>query len=651
MPKKPNIKILVSCHKESYVPQNSMLYAIQVGTQETEIKLPAAYYDNQGDHISQKNRSYCELTAQYWAWKNLKADYYGFFHYRRYLSFAKEYPVLNSGKLCCRRWRPYMERGDLKRQWNKCALTEENVTRLAVKYDIITTLREPMNSTVYEQFCQFHQEQDLKDMLRILIRRYPAYRQSVKTYLNARQLYFTNMYLMSKEEFFSYMEWLFPLLEEFEARADFSSYNEHEYRAIGFLAERLFGIYYTHAVRVRKKRCCELQYVIFANTNPWCKVFPAFPAEKQEVTRSFADAARNRKKVMPAKGSVNIAISAGNSYVPYVAALVQSILECRNPGRPYDIMILHTNITLANQQKVAAMQQKQVSIRFCNLTEEVRGIPFRVHQHFTAETFYRYFLPQVLRGYEKVLYLDADMVVMEDVAKLYDIPVDGYLLAAVRDIDVIGLCRADPSMERYVKKKLGMRRVENYFQAGVQLMNLKELRKCYKSADYVEKTLQANWRLLDQDVMNMLCQGRVKYLDQKWNVLMDWQYCGKSRMDLARQAPFALYQQYQRARKAPCVIHYAGTWKPWTDPVCDFSAQFWHYARQTAFYEAILYENAAGTGSRKKESVLETNQHMRVFRLRPTKLEFAVDMKKVNDLLPPGSKRRIAVRCLCKNFL
>ena len=45
--------------------------------------------DNEGDNISFKNKSYCELTTQYWAWKNQTADYYGFCHYRRYFSFSK----------------------------------------------------------------------------------------------------------------------------------------------------------------------------------------------------------------------------------------------------------------------------------------------------------------------------------------------------------------------------------------------------------------------------------------------------------------------------------------------------------------------------------------------------------------------------------
>lgn len=87
MNKDPNIKIYVVCHKPSYVPENPYLYPIQVGTALSGNKLEGMFHDNEGDNISDRNKTYCELTAQYWAWKNDDADYYGFFHYRRYFAF------------------------------------------------------------------------------------------------------------------------------------------------------------------------------------------------------------------------------------------------------------------------------------------------------------------------------------------------------------------------------------------------------------------------------------------------------------------------------------------------------------------------------------------------------------------------------------
>ena len=85
-----NIKIFISCHKKCYIPKHDLLVPIQVGSALSNKRFANMLHDDEGENISEKNKSYCELTAQYWAWKNAEADYYGFFHYRRYMSFADE---------------------------------------------------------------------------------------------------------------------------------------------------------------------------------------------------------------------------------------------------------------------------------------------------------------------------------------------------------------------------------------------------------------------------------------------------------------------------------------------------------------------------------------------------------------------------------
>ena len=91
------INIYVVCHKKAIVPDNGCLKPVQVGAALADSRLEGMEYDDGiTDNISDKNRSYCELTAQYYAWKKLEMvpkkeypDYIGFFHYRRYLSFSK----------------------------------------------------------------------------------------------------------------------------------------------------------------------------------------------------------------------------------------------------------------------------------------------------------------------------------------------------------------------------------------------------------------------------------------------------------------------------------------------------------------------------------------------------------------------------------
>ncbi len=79
-----DIKILVATHKKYNMPKESMYLPIHVGC---EGKKDLRYIgDNTGDNISFRNPNYCELTGLYWAWKNLKYDYIGLCHYRRYFT-------------------------------------------------------------------------------------------------------------------------------------------------------------------------------------------------------------------------------------------------------------------------------------------------------------------------------------------------------------------------------------------------------------------------------------------------------------------------------------------------------------------------------------------------------------------------------------
>ncbi|MDR0643885.1 MAG: DUF4422 domain-containing protein, partial [Treponema sp.] len=82
-----DIKIFVShrIDKDSETINNPLFYPVRCGAvfDEREDK-PNIPGDDTGDNISEKRLSYCELTVQYWAWKNVEADYYGLCHYRRY---------------------------------------------------------------------------------------------------------------------------------------------------------------------------------------------------------------------------------------------------------------------------------------------------------------------------------------------------------------------------------------------------------------------------------------------------------------------------------------------------------------------------------------------------------------------------------------
>ena len=86
-----NIKILIAAHRQCEIPKGEIYLPVHVGKElHPDTTLAGFQSDNEGDNISAKNPYFCELTALYWGWKNLDADYVGLVHYRRYFSFTKK---------------------------------------------------------------------------------------------------------------------------------------------------------------------------------------------------------------------------------------------------------------------------------------------------------------------------------------------------------------------------------------------------------------------------------------------------------------------------------------------------------------------------------------------------------------------------------
>lgn len=244
-----DIKLFVCCHRPTVVPEHPLLVPIQVGAALAENHFPEFLHDDTCRNISDKNRAYCELTAQYWAWKNADADFYGFFHYRRYL-----YPDLAER-------RPYRIEAEASgAQLNKLGFSK--LESLIPQYDLILPKGENMRSSVREHYAQapFHHRKDLELVEQIVQARHPEMVKAVNEYLSNPNCYFGNIFIMRRLVFYGYCSWLFPILEEFDHRADLTGYSPQELRVDGYLAERLLGIYALHH---RELRNLELPRVHF----------------------------------------------------------------------------------------------------------------------------------------------------------------------------------------------------------------------------------------------------------------------------------------------------------------------------------------------------------------------------------------------------
>lgn len=637
-----NVKIFISCHKEAIVPDNGVFCPIQVGTALAKRKLQGmTYYDNEGTHISNKNKQYCELTAQYWAWKNAEADYYGFFHYRRYLSLN---PVIQEED----GWGNIAYDTVTQQALEDSYLDDREIIENMVKdYDVIVPIGREFNklessNTVYEQFVKEHPmlKMDMDHTIKIISKRYPEYIEACSQYMNSKLAYECNMFIMRKELFLQYSEWLFTIFDELDTMLDLSEYSTDENRVVGYIAERLFGVYFTKMKMDRKYKCREVQKVYFHNT------------DKEQIMAPIYDRA------------IPIVLSANDAFVPYLSVFIQSVIENSSEQNNYDFVVLHKDITEKNRRMLSNMIHGRVnfSLRFFDMKSMVQNLSFFVDQHLSVETYFRLAIQDIMVGYDKVLYLDCDMVVLTDVADLYKTDVEKVYLAAVQDVDLAGTMKKDRERKNYVKKVLKLENPYHYFQAGVLVLNLKMFRENFTVKELFDVAASYKWRQHDQDVLNYLCRAKFLFLKHEWNVIMNWEEDGRSRVKIIEDAPMDIYQEYVEARKNPLIVHYAGYQKPWNVPECDYGEWFWKYAISTPYYipmlqkvteEKKLYKKNDGKSTQALVKEVD-NQGIRIKGINDIIYVDGVMIKLINSFnrrYPIGSKKRNRLRNIVNKFV
>jgi len=214
--------ILVAAHKNYDFPNDSLYVPIQLGAALREHLSNCKFRDNEGINISIKNPNYSELTALFWFWKNKKYityDVVGLVHYRRYF------------------------KGKLSFKGNKI-LSKDEIDMYMSSYDILLPKkRNYIIETVRSHYKHAHFEKDLNLTEKIIKELYPEYFNVFNEVMNKTTLHLYNMFIMRRELYVQYCEWIFKILFEVEKYLDIENYDKYQRRVFGFLAERLFNVW------------------------------------------------------------------------------------------------------------------------------------------------------------------------------------------------------------------------------------------------------------------------------------------------------------------------------------------------------------------------------------------------------------------------
>ena len=263
---------------------------------------------------------------------------------------------------------------------------------------------------------------------------------------------------------------------------------------------------------------------------------------------------------------IPIFFAVDDGYCPFLAVAIQSLIDNSSAENTYLIKILHTDISDENKKKIAKYERENVDIEFVDLNYYIQKVKDKLYtrDYYSKTTYFRLFLPNLYPQYDKVLYLDSDIIILDDIAKLYNTEMGDNLVAAAPD-DVI---QFNEVFQVYVEKVVGVADYRRYFNAGILLMNLDEMRKFKFQEKFLYSLDRVTFAVAqDQDYLNRLCKGRVKLIDRIWN-----------RMPI--EDPKIKTENVK-------LVHYNLAFKPWHFEDILYKEFFWMYAQETEYFDTI----------------------------------------------------------------
>ena len=296
---------------------------------------------------------------------------------------------------------------------------------------------------------------------------------------------------------------------------------------------------------------------------------------------------------------IPIVLSTDENYAPYCATTIASILKNSKKETELEFHILSAGLPKKTKEKFQELKKiKDCSLNFVTVNKD-NFVDCPTSHHFTIESYFRFKLSSLLPNIEKVLYLDCDIIVLDDLGSLFEQDLDDYSTAMVLDASM-----KLPSTDN--QKRLGIPQDGNYFNTGVALVNLKKWRE--KNAEEVlfKWTRKNREKIMwvDQDAINVVFHDSIKKLPEKYNIQMN-HYRGKEMLG--------------NLLNEMVVIHFCGAEKPWNRSGIYLSEYFWEYMKFSPFYSDRLRERYLLSYSEMQVSEVKFIKHL-IRKYRPRKL-------------------------------
>ena len=293
---------------------------------------------------------------------------------------------------------------------------------------------------------------------------------------------------------------------------------------------------------------------------------------------------------------IPIFFSIDDGYIPCLGVAIKSIQENASDKYNYHIYVLYTSMSEANINNIKTEFAKDnFTIDFYdiqkNVSDKEETLSVRLRDYYSNTIYYRLFIQNEFPQYDKALYIDSDIVLVDDIANLYNMELGDHLLGVVRD----GVVEYGPKiLGEYVENFVCVP-TEKYFNSGVLVMNLKEMRKAQIEERFLYLIDKYNIDTVapDQDYLNVLCQGRTLMIPESWDLMPD--FCGG-------------YPDINELH----LIHFNMFRKPWHYDDVAYQDAFWKYAKQTSYYD-VLQDALKSYPQEKKEADFKGAEGMNTY--------------------------------------
>lgn len=252
---------------------------------------------------------------------------------------------------------------------------------------------------------------------------------------------------------------------------------------------------------------------------------------------------------MTASDSINICLATDRNYLQHAGAVIASVLKHALPEDKLGFYILQENLNPYDREKLISLGSiKPCSFKF--IVPKLAELPeMREHKYISRAALFRLQLAELLPEVDRIIYLDCDLMVVSSLRELWETDLGNAIIA--------GCGEYDNELETH-KELIGCREKSYYVNSGVLLIDLAKSRRENMTAEYMQVSaeIMPAAKYLDQDVINVACQGRILPLPLKWNLSSGY---FRRRYELQYYTDAEIIE----AVKNPAIVHISGKRKCW----------------------------------------------------------------------------------------